>query len=267
MQTKSMPEWCQDRVSLPPVRDAADSLARTEELAADEYSTLGLVELLLKEPARVDHLTHDADRLAELIPRFLGVALASFTLFGVAMIVILNAAPAAAYPRSFGAAPPASWADGTALALLLAYTVGLVAATGVCLPSFYFYGLLSGVKLTMLQVTAYVMKGKADTALMLVGILPIYVAVALGMAVFHAPAELTEVWLYVGLVLPFLAGLWGVWSIYHGILGLADTLPPERRCRRECFLRRLTLSWAACYTAVSPIMIYRLWEYFAGQIA
>jgi hypothetical protein len=34
-------------------------------------------------------------------------------------------------------------------------------------------------------------------------------------------------------------------------------------CRRQCFLRRLTLSWAAVYTAVVPVMIYRLWEHFA----
>ena len=93
---------------------------------------------------------------------------------------------------------------------------------------------------------------------------PIYVAVVLGMIVFGAPANALEGCLYLGLALPFVAGLEGVRALYRGVLGMAETLPPERRCRRECFLRRLTLSWAAVYTAVAPVMIYRLWELFAS---
>jgi hypothetical protein len=156
--------------------------------------------------------------------------------------------------------------QGPPLSLALAYTVGLVAATGVCLPSFYFYSLLAGVKVTVVQVTTQVMKGKAATAIMLMGILPIYVALVLGMIVFKAPVPELKAALYLGLVLPFVAGLAGVRSIYRGLMGLADTLPPHRRCRRECFLRRLTLSMAACYTAVTPVMIYTLWNYFVEQI-
>jgi hypothetical protein len=230
----------------------------------DERSTFGLVELLLKDPERVDDLNRDEARQPEMIPRFLAIALASFALFSLAMIVLLNTAPKAALPRSILPVPSASWEDGSALGLLLAYTLGLVAASGVCLPSFYFYGLLSGVRISMLHVTGEIMKGKAASAIMLLGLLPIYVAVVLGMIVFGAPPASLELWLYLGLILPFLAGFWGIRSIYRGVMGLADTLPPERRCRRECFLRRLTLSWAACYAAVSPVMIYRLWEFFAA---
>jgi hypothetical protein len=151
--------------------------------------------------------------------------------------------------------------------LPLAYTLGLVAATGICLPSFYFYSLLAGVKMSMLQITGQVLKGKAVTALLLVGILPIYVAVVLGTIIFKLPAETLEVYLYLGLILPFLTGLAGMRSIYVGVTGWADTLAPERRCRRACFLRRLTLSWSAVFVAVSPVMIYRLWEYFARILA
>ncbi|HEY7158759.1 MAG TPA: hypothetical protein VH575_32745, partial [Gemmataceae bacterium] len=71
--------------------------------------------------------------------------------------------------------------------------------------------------------------------------------------------------LLVGLALPFLAGVWGVRSIYVGFLGLADTLPPERRCRRTCFLRRLTVAWAAVYTAVTPVMIWSLYQNLAAR--
>jgi hypothetical protein len=140
-----------------------------------------------------------------------------------------------------------------------------VAATGICLPSFYFYCLLSGVKVSVLQITTQTLKSKAASAVLLMGVLPIYVAVVLGMMVFRVPAVEMQFALYLGLVLPFLAGLAGVRSLYKGFMGLADTLPTQRRCRRECFLRRLTLAMAACYTAVTPVMIYTLWHTLVDQ--
>jgi hypothetical protein len=241
--------------------------ADTPPVRADERSTLGLVELLLKDPGRVDALNRQERRQGDLMPRFLGIALAGYTLYSAAMILILNTAPAAALPRRLLPVPPADWADGSAVGLLLGYTVGLVATACVCLPSFYFFGLLAGVGMNMVQVTAQVLRGMAANALLLVGLLPIYVAVVLGMVVFKAPAENLEWALYAGLALPFVAGLEGVRVIYRGVQGVAAALPPELRCRRECFLRRLTVSWAAVYTAVCPVMIYRLWEFFAGQLA
>jgi hypothetical protein len=151
--------------------------------------------------------------------------------------------------------------------LWLAYALGFTLTTGVCLPSFYFYGLLAGVRVSWPQVTAQIMKGQASTAVMLMGIMPVYVTAALGGIVFGVSPPLLRVVLYSGLLLPFAAGLWGVRSIYVGFLGLSDTLPPERRCRRECWLRRLTAACSACYTAVCPVMIYTLWGYFADHLA
>jgi hypothetical protein len=230
---------------------------------ADEHSLAGLIELLLKNPARVDQLGRDETRQRELIPRFLAIALASLSLFALVLSVIFWVAPPKALPDLIGdrwARDPIS----AALSLCLAFTIGTVAASGVCLPSFYFYGLLAGVKISMLQVTGHVMKGKSATSILLIGILPIYVALALGMIAFDVPDRELQIVLTLGLILPFAAGLYGVWSIFRGFMLLADTLPAERRCQRTCFLRRLTLAWAACYTAVSPVMIYRLWQTFAG---
>jgi hypothetical protein len=234
----------------------------------NQESAVGLVELLLKDPERVDALINRApERQPVLIPRFLGIALCSYLLFSIALAIILDTATLDAYPKHYLPVPSVRWANGSALSVLAAYNLGLVAATGICLPSFYFFGLLAGVRLTMLQIVAQILRSKAASALVLVGILPIYVAVVLGLAVFGAPPQIQEVCFYGGLVLPFVAGLEGVRCIYRGVLGMAETLPPERRCRRECFLRRLTLSWAAVYTAVSPVLVYRLWEYFAGMFS
>jgi hypothetical protein len=246
--------------TIPFLEDVDAAVAEAHVPAADEHSVLGLAELLLKDRARADELLRDDSRQADLIPRFLVIALTSFTAYAWAMILLLDAAP--------GPAVPSVLAEGwslslrPALALWLAYTVGLVAATGICLPSFYFYGLLAGVRITFPQVVAHCLKGMASTAIMLMGILPIYVAYALGMRVFGAPNPLQQFVLSIGLVLPFAAGLWGVNSIYHGFMRLADTLPGRCRGQRTCFLRRLTLAWAACYTAVTPLMIHSLWTHF-----
>jgi hypothetical protein len=236
------------------------------ETAGDERSVLGLTELLLKDPGRLDRLARDEGRQPVLIPSFLAVGLTSFSLFALALVLTLAAAPAATLPGIL-AGPWAASRTAAAVALWLAYALGFTLTTGVCQPSFYFYALLAGVRVSWLQVTAQVMKGQASTAMMLMGILPVYLAAALGAVVFGAPPDVLRVVLYVGLVLPFVAGLWGVRSIYVGFLGLSDTLPPERRDDRGCWLRRLTAACSTCYTAVGPVMIYTLWGYFAEHLA
>jgi hypothetical protein len=234
--------------------------------AADESSILGLAELLLKNPGQVDRLVRDENRQLLLVPSLLAIGLASFSVFALTLVLTISVAPAEALP-AFLAERWATHRTGAALALALAYALGFTLTTGVCLPSFYFYGLLAGVRVSWAQVTALIIKGQACTAMMLMGILPAYVAAAVGAVVFNAPPASLRLVLCAGLGLPFLAGLWGVWSIYVGFLGLADTLPTRRRCQRECWLRRLTAACSVCYTAVCPVMIYTLWGYFADQLA
>lgn len=249
-----------------PVRAAERGEAAEETVEAGERTVFGLVDLILKAPERVDQLNRDPARAPELLPRFLGIGLAAYTIYSLAMMIILGLAPAAALPHHIPPMPAFHWSDGTALALWPAYTLGIVLASCVCLPSFYFYSLLAGVRMSFQQVVAIVLRCKTASAMVLLGLLPIYVALILGLLVFKADLTNVEHVLYLGLFLPFIAGLEGVHSIYRGVMGMADTLPPERRCRRECFLRRLTLAWAAVYTAVAPVMIYRLWWFAAEAI-
>ena len=101
-------------------------------------ATTGLVELMLKDQRGLDAFIRDESRAPDLIPRLLTVALVGFTIFGAAATVIVNLG--GAVPRWM---PSARWSDGAWASLTLAYVLGLVAATGVCLPSFYFYGLLA----------------------------------------------------------------------------------------------------------------------------
>ncbi len=229
-----------------------------------EYSTIGLVELMLKDPDRLDRLTRDPARQAGLLTQFLAISLIGFTVFGVAATVMLNAAARLGSLGGWPAPVPAAvWGDWSLANLVIAYDIGLVAATGICLPSFYFYGLLAGVETTMLGVLAHAMKGKSVAAVTLVGILPIYLAVVLGMIVFDLSASWTRLAVYGALALPFVAGLNGVRSLYVGFMGLADTLPPHRRCQRMCLLRRLVFAWSACYTAVTPLAVYTIWNHLS----
>ncbi len=259
-----------------------------EELEADpgdvkRASLLQLVEMILKSPRRLDRRIRRTDLQPALIPRFLAISLASFALFGVALAIVFSSAlvmprltPINDYLNQKGGGMPLVqfdrmehfaefWSSGPAFQLIAAYCLGLIAATGVCLPSLYFYGLLSGVRLSLLDVVTHAMKAKATSAVALLGILPVYIAVAMGVLIFGWVPELLREWaLWLGFILPFIAGLWGTISLYLGFETLADTLPADRCERRSCFLRRLVVSWAACYTAVSPVMIYTVWQALQG---
>lgn len=263
-------ETVEVRAARPEPIDLADS-------DVDNPSLLQLFEMILKGPRGLERIVRRPDLQPQLIPKFLALACLSFTLFGVALAVVI--ATSGVSPRltpmedviehdarliQFQPAGDASILDrgSAALPIILAYVFGLIATTGVCLPSLYFYGLLSGVKLSMLDCVSHAMKAKANTAVALVGILPIYVAISMGALIFRdqLPQVFLEGALWLGFILPFLAGLWGTASLYRGFAGLADTLPPDRCERRGCFLRRLVASWGACYTAVAPVMIFTIWQ-------
>jgi hypothetical protein len=244
-------------------------------------SHAGLIELILKNRALLHKLIRDPALQPMLISRLLAISIIGFAFFGVAMTLVLNSAdlwPQLSPVKSWlngtdglliqfnktanGNSFISQWLNGSAFKLMAAYTLGLIAATGVALPSLYFYGLLTGVKMSMLDVTIHALKAKATSAVALVGILPIYAALSMGMVIFNASPEILKASMLLGLMLPFIAGLWGTHSLYVGFSTLCDTMPEERRHRRECFLRRLVLSWSACYSAIMPVMIFTLWQAF-----
>ncbi len=271
----------------PPIPPDFELVNRLEHAQPDmiqpaESGSLGLLELILKAPEQLDRLIRDPARQAELLPRFLGISLVGFTFFGVAMSLVLSTstvwpqlfpmeavvAGREATPMRFAASSGNSllthWLNGDAWRLIAAYAVGLIAATGICLPSLYFYSLLAGVRMTMMDVVLQSLKSKAVAAVTLVGVLPIYATGGLAIAIFPMPDYWRDAVLLLGLILPFIAGTAGTYSLFRGLSGFADTMPEERRERRSCFLQQLVLSWAACYTAVTPVLIFTLWQKMQG---
>jgi hypothetical protein len=260
-----------------PAQDCLDSALLVVE--PGDLHTLGLVELLLKNGRGLHRILRDRSLHGALLPRFLAIALTGFVLFGITMSLVLTVSgrwpvltaiatwidvPASHLIAYKTIASPlgklSPWLGGQAFALTGAYAFGLVAASGVALPSLYFYCLLAGVRMTMLEVVVHAVKAKAIAAVALVGILPIYVAMAMGVLIFGVSEFWLKSTLYLGLVLPFIAGIWGTVSLYQGFAQLCDTMPADRAGNRECFMRRLVLSWSACYSAIMPVMIYSLWQ-------
>lgn len=238
-----------------------------------------LVERILKDSKDLDRLLGEPAAASLVVPRLVSLGLTGYSIFAVALVIVFQSAGVWPQLRSmaswldgtadalimFAVEPTAirgwtRWLDGSALAVWAGYCFGMIAAAGICLPSFYFFGLLAGIQTTMLEVVGHALKGIATTAVTLVGILPIYVAIVLGVIVFDARIVSLNTVLWTGLLLPFVAGLCGVESMYRGFVGLSERMTNQWRCRRECFLRRLLFSWSACYMAVSPIMIFTLWQ-------
>jgi hypothetical protein len=234
---------------------------------------------VLKNRRSLHHLLRNPAMHAVLLPRLLAMALSGFALFGLIMSLVLTASnrwPALSAISTWIDAPTtqlisfhaidstwgklAPWLNGQAFVLAGAYAFGLVAASGIALPSLYFYCLLAGIRMTMLEVVVHAVKAKAIAAVALIGILPIYVATAMGVVIF----EVSNFWLHttliLGLTLPFIAGVWGTFSLYQGFAQLCDTMPANRAVARECFLRRLVLSWSVCYSAIVPVMIHTIWQ-------
>jgi hypothetical protein len=230
----------------------------------DRVSFRDVVEMMLKDRRRLDRHLRDETGQRRVIPFLLAIAVSGFALFGLTVTVLLNLIRQAS-GYWLPAAPASYWSDASAANLTLAYVLGLIAANGICLPSFYFYGLLSGVRISMLGATAHALKGMAAGAVALVGILPAYVPVALSAVIWSDDRGILFLCASAALALPFIAGLWGVISLYDGFVGLSDTIPCDRREGRRCLLRRLVLAWSGCYTFVTPLVIYTLW-YRLAQI-
>jgi hypothetical protein len=225
--------------------------------ATKEPDTALVIELLLKNHAKLNAMLRDESGQRALIPKFLGIAMGGFALFGIVATAVLNLAHHGGFWLEY--TPQARWDRFSVANLTLAYSLGMIAANGICLPTFYFYTLLAGLRISMVGVVAHALKGMAAGAVALVGILPIYVALTLYPLAATESHDLLRVYVMVALALPFLAGTWGAVSLYQGFVALADMMPEASRECRTCMLRQLILAWSGCYTFVTPLVIYSIW--------
>jgi hypothetical protein len=263
-----------DRAPAEPV-----SAAGPDSAGASVLGIAQIVELILKDPRRLDQLAHASEQKIELASRLLAISVASFALYGLALSLMFHAAHL--WPQ-LGAT--ANWLNGSekslvefvdtgalpshvavrSLRVIIAYSFGLIAASGICLPSLYFHGLLSGLRMSTSDVVVHSLKCTAVAAVALIGILPVYSAVILGAIVFPVTHEFVEGNLILGMSLPFIGGLWGTRALFTGFANLCHTMPAEFQSQRACFLRRLILSWCGCYLAIAPLMIVTVWRHLGS---
>ncbi len=69
------------------------------------------------------------------------------TLHGVILTAIVNLLNATGQ-FWFAHMPAAYWNGPSVANLTIGYAVGAIVANGICLPSFYFYGLLAGIRIS-----------------------------------------------------------------------------------------------------------------------
>jgi hypothetical protein len=216
-----------------------------------EPTLANLTEMTLKRPDDLRSVSRDEELQPRVVLNLLLIGLSGIALFSIAFTIILACAP----PLDW--VPRVSLSDRSLFRPLLTYTIGMVGALGLCLPSFYFYGLLAGVRASMLQVTAISLHALANTGMILMGLLPIYVGAILGVIVIGATdGPLYPFLVGVGLLLPFVSGLATLRVMYRGFVDLLRTLPEARAEGRAPMVRLLAVAWAALYTAVAPVTLW-----------
>src|ERR1700761_9164304 len=100
----------------------------------DDLSLVQLLDLLLKDRPALERRLRLPDQQRRIVPRLLTLGLIGFAIYGVGATVILNAVRVTCDFWLPGI-PPAYWSDHSVVNLLLAYSLGLVATNGICLPS------------------------------------------------------------------------------------------------------------------------------------
>lgn len=223
-------------------------------LGIDPEPTVGnLLNWMLSDRERFRAALGDPDAQERVLPRLLGIATSSLFLYGLVMWVVV-AATGTPLPFMTGLA---GVRPGT-LSFALAYSLGIVGAVGICLPSFYFFALQCGFKPTLRNIVVAVAGGQALTSVFLIGILPVFAAAILGVERLGCDAGALAAWTKLGLLLPLVAGLVGAAELHEWFTGLAATLPDDARARREGVVAFLGLWSTGLYVVVAPVLVYQL---------
>lgn len=151
---------------------------------------------------------------------------------------------------TFGASP-VGWAAVALYPVVL--VVGLTLTLAICLPSFYFYTQMVGVDVSFGFITAQALRVQSRTAVLLLGCLPLYLAVALAqhLGVGWTAAGVVRL----GWALPFILGLSAVVSLFRSFDRLADRLPQTRSNAKDLLLV-MVFAWGAVYTVVAPAALW-----------
>lgn len=204
-----------------------------------------LVDLLLREPTALDDAFATAPGAAGVLPRLVYVSMGSLLAYAAVMgLLTLPTAPSFDVP----------------LRVLYAYGGGFFGAQVAALPSAWFYALLAGIRQPAWRVAAEAMRAHATTSMVLLGVLPVYLAAALGAAVLDpfddGPAHLLYL---LGFSVPFVAGLAGTFAMYRAFGRLVQQTRQDPDAPRTPTPALLVLAWSALFTTMAPLGVYCLY--------
>ncbi|HVE85627.1 MAG TPA: hypothetical protein VND93_22390 [Myxococcales bacterium] len=215
-----------------------------------------MFELILRRPRLLDRLLRDEAGLPRSIQELVSLSVVGLSVYGLVMGASAQLVAGRLVGGFFAHGTPAVWMP---LSLVLAF----LGAIGLCLPSFYFFTQLSGLDASFRMVTAQALRGVATTAVLLLGAAPFYAAWVLGNVVgVFADVETT---LGVGLLVPFIVGLFGVGAVEKAFRSMLDVVPITHR-RRGNFVFRMVLAWGALFTAIAPVALFRLGDWFGSWL-
>jgi hypothetical protein len=212
-----------------------------------------MFDLVLRKPRLLDRVLWNEAALPKVIQELASLSVVGLAVYGLVVGVSAQLVRDRLWPGSFFlGGSPGVW-------MPLALVIAFLGAICICLPSFYFFAQLSGLDASFRLVTAQALRGVATTGVLLLGAAPFYAAWVLGNVVgIFTDVEAT---LRVGLVVPFAVGLFGVAAVDRAFRSMLDVLPVTHQ-RRGNFVRRMVLAWGALFTAVAPVALYRVGDWF-----
>ncbi len=236
-----------------------DQFETTAESTASPKETMGFFDAMLRDDEVIDDMVCDTTNLTGTIQRLLAIATAGLLLYGLALGTILQMAQSMEILGFAVTGTPIIW-------MPLTLAGAFLLAIAICLPSFYFYTQLSGLDASFRMITAQSLRVQARTSLVLLGVLPFYLAWGLSTFLgFELLATEIEFVIFAGFILPFSIGLVGLASVYASFRRLVKRLPITHP-RRGNIMLRLVLCWGAVMIAVTPVAMFRIGEYLSTVI-
>ncbi len=214
----------------------------------------GVIDLLLRHRAIADDDCADAERAARLLPRLVLTTVGGVGAFSLVQGLLLTTA-AHAWPAGLAEAHPLLAVGG----VFAAFEFGLMGTQIAALPTFYFHALLAGLRTHAWRITVESLRARATASVVLLGLLPIYLALALGFGLLAAGdsrwAELHSAVVLCGYALPLVAGLAAPLSLLRAFRRMAGEREEDGRRPMPTLL---VMAWSALFTVMAPLGIARM---------
>lgn len=210
-------------------------------------------ELLVQHRELAAAACEHPERAARMLPRFVGVSVLGIAAYAVVQGAVLSVAQSSAQPGGL----LESGFGMRALVIFAAYAAGLFGAQVASLPSAYFYALQAGIRTHSWRIAVEAMRAQATAAVVLLGLLPVYLAAGLGVSL-SGPDQDAELLIHgmVGYTLPFVGGLVGTFGLFRAFTQIAQAARADSV--RSPWPAMAVLAWAALFTAMAPLGVVRV---------